>query len=321
MNTRRRSIASSPNVYAINAKICHLVEQHPCLYDRHDDDYLRKSTVKNAWKEISSEMRNSVKSCKERWRNIRSSYARSIKVHHGANTYYLNSELQFLQRHITPGVPVPLRGRRSRARGQKEHVEGELETPVEAILEMVHSPSCLDSEHAQSRHSTDSESAKESDLDKNSWLGRVKKRLPSEFETSNCNIEASSTMDFEDTVPAEMRTESESREEAKTSTRDIEALPIMDFDDAFLQGLRPEIKHMNFHQKLYFKRRVYDLLGEIFHSEESASSSHPAQPHSKEKVNGTLSTTTSSPSPANPLQHLGLMLQLPKRVAKAPKEL
>lgn len=46
MNTRRRSIAPPPNVYAINAKICHLVKLHPCLYDRHDDNYLRKSTVK-----------------------------------------------------------------------------------------------------------------------------------------------------------------------------------------------------------------------------------------------------------------------------------
>jgi len=94
----------------------------------------------------------------------------------------------------------------------------------------------------------------------------------------------------------------------------------MDFDDAFLQGLRPEIKHMNFHQKLYFKRRVYDLLGEIFHSEQSASSTHPAQPHPRENVNGTLSTT-SSLSSANPLQHMGLMLQLPKLVSKASKDL
>nr|NP_648703.4 uncharacterized protein Dmel_CG3919, isoform B [Drosophila melanogaster]AAF49740.3 uncharacterized protein Dmel_CG3919, isoform B [Drosophila melanogaster] len=302
MNTRRRSIAPPPNVYAINAKICHLVKLHPCLYDRHDDNYLRKSTVKNAWKEISNEMRNSVKSCKERWRNIRSSYARSIKLHHGANTYYLNSELKFLQKHITPGVPVPLRGRRSRPKGQEEHDEGDPETPVEAILEMVHSPSFLNSEHAQSRHSTDPASA-------------------TDVEATQFNNEPSSIMDFEDTVPAEMRTESDSSEkEAKTSTRCIEALPIMDFDDAFLQGLRPEIKHMNFHQKLYFKRRVYDLLGEIFHSEQSASSTHPAQPHPRENVNGTLSTT-SSLSSANPLQHMGLMLQLPKLVSKASKDL
>nr|XP_039149813.1 uncharacterized protein LOC27207139 isoform X3 [Drosophila simulans] len=178
-----------------------------------------------------------------------------------------------------------------------EHDEADVKTSLEAILEMVHSPSSLDSEHAQSRHSTDSASA-------------------TEVETSQCNNDTSSIMDFEGTVPAEMRTVSDS---GKTSTRSIEAWP-MDFDDAFLHGLRPEIKHMNFSQKLYFKRRVYDLLGEIFHSEESASPTHPAQPHPRENVNGTLSTT-SCPSPANPLQHLGLTLQLPKRVANASQDL
>lgn len=56
-----------------------------------------------------------VSSCKERWRNIRTSYARSInvnKVPASANRtkpYYLHEELQFLSRHITPGIPVSRR--------------------------------------------------------------------------------------------------------------------------------------------------------------------------------------------------------------------
>ncbi|XP_016994430.3 uncharacterized protein [Drosophila takahashii] len=291
MNMRRRPIAPSPNIYATNTKICHLVEKHPCLYDRSDENYMRKSTVKNAWKDISKEMRNSVKSCKERWRNIRTSYARSIKVHHGANTYYLNSELQFLQKHITPGVPVPLRGRRSKPRGQEEmEDDGTHETPVEAILEMKQSPSSPETEHAQSRYSNDSESEEESDDEKGSWQARVRKRLRL------------------------------SKESKDSKTSHVEATPVMDFDDAFLQGLRPEIKHMDFHQKLYFKRRVYELLGEIFHSEESASSSHPTHPHLTEKVNGSLSVASPSPSSSASLQHLGLTLQLPKLITKPAKD-
>ncbi|XP_017068243.1 uncharacterized protein LOC108105953 [Drosophila eugracilis] len=293
MKTRRRPIAPSPNIYATNAKICHLVAQHPCLYDRSDDDYMRKSTVRNAWKDISKEMRNSVKSCKERWRNIRTSYARSIKLHHGANTYYLNSELQFLQNHITPGVPIPLRGRRSRPKGQEEQDSGEYDTPVEAILEMKHSPSSPDSEHALSRYSTNSESEAGSEDENGSEQAREAKRL---------------------------QLSKESQEEAKTLSHTIDASPIMDFDDAFLQGLRPEIKHMNFHQKLYFKRRVYELLGEIFHSEESGSSSQPTQLPPPEKVNGKLPVISSSPLPSNPLQHMGLTLKLPKLIAKPAKD-
>ncbi|XP_016965001.1 uncharacterized protein LOC108034579 [Drosophila biarmipes] len=292
MNTRRRPIAPSPNIYATNVKICHLVAQHTCLYDRSDENYMRKSTVKNAWKEISKEMRISVKGCKDRWRNIRTSYARSIKVHHGANTYYLKGELQFLQKHITPGVPVPLRGRRSRPKGQEELDEqddGQHETPVEAMLEMKMSPSSPETEHAQSRDSNDSQSEEESDDEQRSWQARASKR---------------------------QRLESK---ESKTSNYNVEASQTMDFDDAFLQGLRPEIKHMNFHQKLYFKRRVYELLGEIFHSDESASSSHPTHPHPAEKVNGTLPTASPSPSPSISLQHLG-MLQLPKLGTKPAKD-
>ncbi|XP_037721723.1 uncharacterized protein LOC119554761 [Drosophila subpulchrella] len=283
MNTRRRPIAPSPNIYATNAKICHLVAQHPCLYDRSDENYMRKSTVINAWKDISKEMRNSVKSCKDRWRNIRTSYARSIKVHHGANTYYLKDELQFLQKHITPGIPVPLRGRRSRPKGQEELEEqddGQHETPVETMLEMKMSPSSPETGHAQSRDSNDSESEDEADDEMRSWQSRARKR---------------------------MRLESK---ESKTSICNAEASPTMDFDDAFLQGLRPEIQHMNFHQKLYFKRRVYELLGEIFHSDE------PASP----KVNGTLPATSTTPSPSVSLQHLGLTLQLPKLMTKPAKD-
>lgn len=59
MNTRRRPVAPAPNIYAINAKICRLVAEHPCLYDRSDEFYMRQSTVNEAWKDISKKMRNS----------------------------------------------------------------------------------------------------------------------------------------------------------------------------------------------------------------------------------------------------------------------
>lgn len=56
-----------------------------------------------------------VSSCKERWRNIRTSYARSINVNkipasaNRTKPYYLHEELQFLALHITPGIPVSRR--------------------------------------------------------------------------------------------------------------------------------------------------------------------------------------------------------------------
>jgi len=91
--------------------------------------------------------------------------------------------------------------------------------------------------------------------------------------------------------------------------------PVIDFDDAFLQGLRPEMNHMNFHQKLYFKRRVYELLGDIFDERDRASS----QP----QINGQMAAA--NPSPTS-LQHLGLLartgaLQLPKLAPRPAKDL
>jgi len=105
-------------------------------------------------------------------------------VHHGANTYYLKAELQFLQKHITPGIPVPLRGRRSRPKGQEEQDDGQHETPVETLLEMKMSPSSPETERAQSRDSNDSESEEDASDEMRSWQSRAKKRMRLESKES-----------------------------------------------------------------------------------------------------------------------------------------
>ncbi|KAH8270193.1 hypothetical protein KR018_005497 [Drosophila ironensis] len=312
MNTRRRSVAPSPNIYATNVKICRLVAQHSCLYDRSDVTYMRKINVRNAWKLVSKEMRNSVKSCKERWRNIRTSYARSIKVHPIGNTYYLNNELQFLQPHITPGVPVPLRGRRARTKdtGEQEDQEQDQEdssdrdlSVADDLLEVKQSPSSPDTEHAPSPGSsaqeenteTESETESREESGKRSWPTQSRKRL---------RLSKESFDDVQVRVPHVLGT--------YRSSADASA-SFIDFDEAFLQGIRPEIKEMNFHQKLYFKRRVYELLGEIFSPEDVPTSvqqpSAQQHRHLPENTNGALSTPS-------PLQHMGLTLQLPKLVPK-----
>lgn len=51
----------TPELHATNAKICRLVEQHPCMYDRSHPSYMRKSHVDRAWEAISKEMNDSGK--------------------------------------------------------------------------------------------------------------------------------------------------------------------------------------------------------------------------------------------------------------------
>ncbi|KAH8334753.1 hypothetical protein KR074_004682 [Drosophila pseudoananassae] len=253
----------------------------------------------------------SVKSCKERWRNIRTSYARSIKMHQGENTYYLNNELLFLQNHITPGVPIPLKGRRPKAKSQEESGQiGEMPDPYNPLVHIKTSPCSVDSEHAPSHGSQENPvSEEESDDETDSLRARAEKRL---------------------------RLSSESKEDGMTSPA-----PQVDFDNVFLKGLLPEMKVMDFYQKLYFKRRVYEIISEIFAPEDPILSTHQPQsclrrqpstetaekanepsrlrrqppPEMAEKANGTLS----APLPSNPLQHLGLTLQLPKLMPKPSK--
>lgn len=52
---------AKPDHYNINAKICRLVEQYPCMYDRSHPHYLKKDVVDQAWIKISKEMNDSSK--------------------------------------------------------------------------------------------------------------------------------------------------------------------------------------------------------------------------------------------------------------------
>lgn len=45
----------------INSKLCRLVEQYPCMYDRSHPHYLKKDVVEQAWIEIATEMNDSSK--------------------------------------------------------------------------------------------------------------------------------------------------------------------------------------------------------------------------------------------------------------------
>lgn len=55
------SDTTKPDHYNINAKICRLVEQYPCMYDRSHPHYLKKDVVDLAWIKISKEMNDSSK--------------------------------------------------------------------------------------------------------------------------------------------------------------------------------------------------------------------------------------------------------------------
>ncbi|XP_039969476.1 transcription factor Adf-1-like isoform X1 [Bactrocera tryoni] len=85
--------------------LCNLVKQHPQLYDEGHKGYSQKKATDEAWHTIAESLGKSVPECKERWRNIRAAYARSIddyKTKRGKNRgrqYYLAKEMEFLKPH------------------------------------------------------------------------------------------------------------------------------------------------------------------------------------------------------------------------------
>ncbi|KAM7357011.1 uncharacterized protein ACRADG_002540 isoform 1-T8 [Cochliomyia hominivorax] len=95
--------------YQANAKLCRLVRKCPWMYDRNHHNYAKKHILDKSWCKIAKECNDSVASCKERWRNIRAAFARSIniyKTHSGPNRvkpYYLHKELSFLVKPMMEG--------------------------------------------------------------------------------------------------------------------------------------------------------------------------------------------------------------------------
>ncbi|XP_018803153.1 PREDICTED: transcription factor Adf-1-like isoform X2 [Bactrocera latifrons] len=89
-----------------NKKLVNLVEPHPQLYDRAHDRYGKTNAVDEAWSKIGQMWGKPVPECKERWRNIRAAYARSIdayKTKRGPNRgkqYYLAKEMEFFKPHL-----------------------------------------------------------------------------------------------------------------------------------------------------------------------------------------------------------------------------
>uniref|UniRef100_A0A0A1XF32 Transcription factor Adf-1 n=1 Tax=Zeugodacus cucurbitae TaxID=28588 RepID=A0A0A1XF32_ZEUCU len=86
--------------------LCASGESAPQLYDKGHPDYGQRMATDEAWQSIAQLMGKSMDECKNRWRNIRSAYARSIGVYktkRGENSrrsYYLAEDLEFLKPHL-----------------------------------------------------------------------------------------------------------------------------------------------------------------------------------------------------------------------------
>ncbi|XP_039498295.1 uncharacterized protein LOC120455878 isoform X1 [Drosophila santomea] len=84
-----------------NVRFVQFVENQPCLWNYTHPGYSKKEEVQRAWQQVANEIKDTVRNCRERWRTIRSSFLRSLKLARtqtgrGKRKYYLSKYLQFL---------------------------------------------------------------------------------------------------------------------------------------------------------------------------------------------------------------------------------
>ncbi|KAG5883990.1 hypothetical protein JTB14_019972 [Gonioctena quinquepunctata] len=82
------------------------IEKYPLLYNYNIPEYSRKDPTEKAWTEIGKKTSLTVNDCKEKWRNIRSTFLRSIKsLPSGSKIkkpYYLSEHLTFILPYVKP---------------------------------------------------------------------------------------------------------------------------------------------------------------------------------------------------------------------------
>ncbi|XP_076655286.1 uncharacterized protein LOC143360381 [Halictus rubicundus] len=85
-----------------------LIEKYPCLYNHTLSDYSRKDITEKAWNEVANEIKWRVADCKEKWRNIRNGFVRSLKPAASGSSakqrrqYYLHDVMQFVLPFVKP---------------------------------------------------------------------------------------------------------------------------------------------------------------------------------------------------------------------------
>ncbi|CAG5025057.1 unnamed protein product [Parnassius apollo] len=73
------------------------IQKYPCLYNNNLPEYNRKDLTEEAWAEVAHNNNLTVSECKEKWRNIRCSFLRSLKPSAKyKKPYYLTAYLQFV---------------------------------------------------------------------------------------------------------------------------------------------------------------------------------------------------------------------------------
>ncbi|XP_011182091.1 uncharacterized protein LOC105212036 [Zeugodacus cucurbitae] len=83
-------------------KIINAVKQHDCLWNVHSSEYAKRDKLEKAWHEVSVNVGRPDVFCREKWRNVRTGFLRSIQYNTNIRSDYGDS---------TEDLPTPRRKR------------------------------------------------------------------------------------------------------------------------------------------------------------------------------------------------------------------
>ncbi|XP_021187114.2 uncharacterized protein LOC110373940 [Helicoverpa armigera] len=220
----------------INIKFVKAVQKHPTLYNFELPSYSRKDVSDKAWEEIGKTMEMTPPECREKWRNLRAVFMRTMKAPPRGSTgkkkpYYLSDVMQFLVPYMRP-VPKSeeAKKRLRQAKAAQEAQERQDKRPVQFAIEQVKVEQ-LDDEDSDDWGTVSIEDERE-------MFSRKRSVLDEEPQPS----------------PKVTR-----RVHPSSSTVTLES----DHVKSFLDSLLPELHEMSSQQFKNFKRRVLLLIDDI----------------------------------------------------------
>lgn len=87
-----------------NIPFVQIIEKHPAVYNAYLPEHSNRAAIDKAWHEIASTVHYPVETCKLRWKNIRNSFLRHLRMQSSSESgssakkkpYYLQEYLRFL---------------------------------------------------------------------------------------------------------------------------------------------------------------------------------------------------------------------------------
>ncbi|KAF9417494.1 hypothetical protein HW555_005417 [Spodoptera exigua] len=219
----------------INIKFVKEVQKYPILYNFELPSYSRRDVSDEAWREVGKAMSMTPSACRERWRNLRAVFMRTMKappprVTGKKKPYYLADVMQFVVPFMRPIAMAEAAKDKQKKNQTLECKEGDNQ-PIEVEIEHIKVEPV------------------EQEEDSDEWG-------PSSVEEEREGTPHARKQSMQDERPQQINKMAK-LQPSSTVTLDS------DHVKSFLNSLLPELHEMSSRQFKHFKRRVLLLIDDI----------------------------------------------------------